>query len=108
MVALPLKQVGGSLSGFGCFFLSGLPGGMDYVLLTLTKNGLMDAMTEKKWNCTINTWVRGPSMAMCAFLCWQNWILGKTTLVRWSSSCCCWFFYFFLFLFLFFLFLVFW
>jgi len=84
-IAIPFKHTGGSLNCFGCFFLSGLPGGIDFVLLTLVKNGWMDPLAEKKWNSTINTWMRGPSMAIYAFVAWENWITGRTAaLPTWS------------------------
>eukprot|EP00050_Salpingoeca_kvevrii_P012401 m.22339 g.22339 ORF g.22339 m.22339 type:complete len:255 (-) comp3994_c0_seq1:97-861(-) len=73
-LAIPYKQVGGAANNLGCFFLSGLPGGMDYVLLVLVREGYMEKLTEKKWNSVINTWLRGPSMAMYAFVAWQTYI----------------------------------
>eukprot|EP00047_Mylnosiga_fluctuans_P011428 m.21279 g.21279 ORF g.21279 m.21279 type:complete len:268 (-) comp3610_c0_seq1:154-957(-) len=73
-LAIPFKQVGGVANNFGCFFLSGLPGGIDYVLLTLVAQGLMDKGTEKKWCARINVWLRGPSMCVYAFLGWLSFL----------------------------------
>ena len=70
-LAIPYKHAGGVANNFGCFFLSGLPGGVDYVLLVLVKQGAMAPITEKRLNAAINTWVRGPSMAVYAMLGWQ-------------------------------------
>lgn len=36
-LAIPLKQVSGVGNNLGCFFLSGLPGGLDYVMLVGVK-----------------------------------------------------------------------
>ena len=53
--------IGTNLAGFG---LSGLPGGIDYLLLTLVKYGKIDKMTEKKWNVIIHTWMRMPILVV--------------------------------------------
>ncbi len=78
-LAIPFKQVGGVANNFGCFFLSGVPGGIDYVLLVLVKQGYMGKLTEKKWNSTINTWLRGPAMSIYACLAYVCWSSGKLT-----------------------------
>jgi hypothetical protein len=67
-LAIPLKHHGGSANNFGCFFLSGLPGGLNYVLLVCVAHGWMDKMTEKRWAARINVWMRGPSMSVYLFL----------------------------------------
>ena len=38
------KQTGGIANNFGCFFLSGLPGGLDYILLVLKAHGRLGKM----------------------------------------------------------------
>jgi hypothetical protein len=43
-----------------CFFLSGLPGGIDYVMLALVKHGKLSREVEKIWNARINVWLRSP------------------------------------------------
>jgi hypothetical protein len=48
----------GPLSNFQAFFISGLPGGIDYLLLGLQKVGMLNHMTEKRVNANLNT-VRG-------------------------------------------------
>ncbi len=51
------------------FFIgSGLPGGIDYLLLTLVKNNKMNYLTEKKWSSYINAYIRMPGGAICSFL----------------------------------------
>lgn len=45
---------------FAIFGLTGLPGGLDYILLTLVKLDYIDTMTEKKLNVNIQKWFRMP------------------------------------------------
>lgn len=52
----------GALGNFQAFFISGLPGGIDYFLLGLHKLGLIDALTEKRTNANLNTWIRVPGV----------------------------------------------
>jgi hypothetical protein len=49
-LGIVFKQTGGIANNFGCFFLSGLPGAIDYIMLVLMYEGKLDKMTEKKWN----------------------------------------------------------
>ena len=50
------------------FIGTGLPGGIDYFLLTLVKNGQFDYLREKKYNSNINAYIRMPGGAICSFL----------------------------------------
>ena len=68
--AIPFKQVAGVSVNLSCFFLSGLPGGMDYVMLVLMYEGKITRATEKKWFSIINVYLRGPSMVVYTYLCW--------------------------------------
>lgn len=79
-LAIPFKQHGGVANNLGCFILSGLPGGIDYVMLVLVKTGRMDPLTEKRVNARINTWLRGPAMVYYATLAYIAWLYGRTTL----------------------------
>lgn len=45
-----------------CFIMNGVPGGIDYMLLTLVKHGLMNSMTEKRLNTMLNMVIRFPGM----------------------------------------------
>ena len=65
----------GALGNVLCFFLSGLPGGISYFLLCAVKAGRMSSFMEKRINCSINTWVRGPGIVMfitLALACWAR------------------------------------
>eukprot|EP01062_Namystynia_karyoxenos_P021956 TRINITY_DN18397_c0_g1_i1.p1 TRINITY_DN18397_c0_g1~~TRINITY_DN18397_c0_g1_i1.p1 ORF type:complete len:324 (+),score=87.55 TRINITY_DN18397_c0_g1_i1:91-1062(+) len=50
----------GPLQNYSMFFISGLPGGVDYALLALARSGRLRKLTEKKWNTSLNIWIRGP------------------------------------------------
>jgi len=54
------------------FIGTGLPGGIDYLLLTLVKNNQMKYLEEKKWNSYINAYIRMPGGAICSFLTLSN------------------------------------
>jgi len=45
---------------FAIFALTGMPGGIDFVLLTLVKLGYIDKYTEKRLNIYIQVWLRAP------------------------------------------------
>ena len=75
-LAIPYKNQGGVANNFGCFILSGLPGGINYCMLVAVKQGAMPKLAEKRWNAAINTWVRAPAMAVYGFIGWQAYLLG--------------------------------
>jgi len=70
----------GTFGGWGhiencyCFFMSGLPGGIDYVLLSLVKHQKMDPITEKHYNARINVWLRSPGCLLSAFVLYIGWL----------------------------------
>jgi len=66
----------GPLSNFQAFFISGLPGGIDYLLLGLQKVGKLDHMVEKRVNANLNAWVRSPGILVATCLCYQGLLLG--------------------------------
>ena len=61
-VALPLTYSldNNNLTGHCFFFITGLPGGIDYLLLFMVRNNIIDRMIEKKINLYINLWLRCP------------------------------------------------
>jgi hypothetical protein len=61
-IALPIGWAAdsGSLLGYSLFFTTGLPGGIDYALLFLTRNNWLNRNTEKIVNAWLNTWIRSP------------------------------------------------
>lgn len=62
----------GVFINYVCFFVSGLPGGVDYAMLALVKEGYLDTMTEKYLNCKINVWCRGPFLVAGSFIAYQS------------------------------------
>jgi hypothetical protein len=46
----------------GVFFMCGLPGGIDYLLLFLVKIGKIKKITEKNINVYLNNWIRCPGI----------------------------------------------
>jgi hypothetical protein len=44
------------------FFLNGLPGGLDYLLLTLVKYDVITPIKEKELNSYLNVWIRSPGV----------------------------------------------
>ena len=52
----------GSIVNQGLFFMCGLPGGIDYGMLTLTDLGVMNRMTEKRVNRYLNMYIRLPGI----------------------------------------------
>eukprot|EP01065_Artemidia_motanka_P043373 TRINITY_DN6002_c0_g1_i1.p2 TRINITY_DN6002_c0_g1~~TRINITY_DN6002_c0_g1_i1.p2 ORF type:complete len:327 (+),score=131.20 TRINITY_DN6002_c0_g1_i1:105-1085(+) len=50
----------GPLQNYSMFFISGLPGGVDYAMLAFVRSGKLRKITEKKWNTSLNVWLRSP------------------------------------------------
>ena len=50
------------------FFMTGLPGGLDYALLAAVKQGWLPPLREKAINAKINTYVRAPGLVFTAAL----------------------------------------
>jgi hypothetical protein len=69
-VALPLGGImpSGSLLGYSLFFTTGLPGGIDYGLLFLQRNGYVSKTFQKKVNSQLAVWIRSPGcISMATF-----------------------------------------
>jgi hypothetical protein len=69
-VALPIGGTlkSGSLLGYSLFFTTGLPGGLDYFMLFLSRNGLATPETQKRLNGFLQVWVRSPGCVSQAAL----------------------------------------
>ena len=46
----------------------------DYMLLAAVKAGRVSPITEKRLNCSINTWLRGPGITTFCALCVACWM----------------------------------
>ena len=66
----------GSLGPWLGFFISGLPGGIDYALLGLVKLGLLSRLREKRYSANLNTWCRCPGIITTTVLFAQGVLYG--------------------------------
>ncbi len=64
----------GRLLGHGIFYASGLPGGIDYLMLALVKMGYMESLTEKRYNAIIQTWIRAPGCLAHSFISYTTYM----------------------------------
>ena len=69
-IALPIGGLvpAGGLLGYSLFFTTGLPGGIDYALLFLNRNGWLHRNVEKRVNTWLNVWIRSPGTVSLATL----------------------------------------
>nr|QBK91474.1 MAG: hypothetical protein LCPAC302_00940 [Pithovirus LCPAC302]QBK91551.1 MAG: uncharacterized protein LCPAC302_01710 [Pithovirus LCPAC302] len=65
-------------ANFLIFFICGLPGGLDYIMLACVKHGYLSKIKEKRWNRYLNTWIRSPGCIASACSIWVNWMAGNT------------------------------
>jgi hypothetical protein len=63
----------GAFRGFLVFWLSGVPGGIDYFNLVLVKLKRLDILTQKRYCANINIWMRGPFLVISAFIIYLNY-----------------------------------
>jgi len=54
--------------GMSLFFTTGLPGGIDYILLFASRNGYVQKETQKRVNTVLNVWIRSPGCIAMATL----------------------------------------
>ena len=77
------------------FFISGLPGGVDYLMLSLVKMGKMNSYTEKRINCSINTWIRSPGITAFVTIVLGSWSQARSAgetkdlMPPWLMATCC-------------------
>jgi hypothetical protein len=74
----------GPVEPAGAFFISGLPGGIDYFLLGLQKIGALEPMTEKRVNANLNSWVRTPGILFSSFCVYQGLLYGLYYVPTWA------------------------
>ena len=75
----------GALGNFQAFFISGLPGGVDYFMLGLQKTKLLKGMTEKRINANLNTWIRTPGILTSTVLLYQALKLARHEVPMWAA-----------------------
>lgn len=73
-IALPIANYFGSvkLLGHSLFYLTGLPGMIDYLLLFLTRNNYIERLTEKKINVYLNCYLRCPGCVIHFYITLLN------------------------------------
>eukprot|EP01013_Petalomonas_cantuscygni_P021402 TRINITY_DN4064_c0_g1_i1.p1 TRINITY_DN4064_c0_g1~~TRINITY_DN4064_c0_g1_i1.p1 ORF type:complete len:325 (+),score=28.01 TRINITY_DN4064_c0_g1_i1:161-1135(+) len=68
------------------FFMTGLPGGIDYLLLTAVKLGWIAPIAEKKAYVIISVWLRGPGVLVSALIGASTILdVGIRSLMPWSK-----------------------
>ena len=60
------------ISSSALFFLTGLPGGIDFFLLYLVKLNKLSKIKEKEINTFLNTWIRSPGCTYIAYVGFYN------------------------------------
>tara|TARA_B100000900_G_C20474086_1_gene672630 strand:+ start:87 stop:407 length:321 start_codon:yes stop_codon:yes gene_type:complete len=66
------------------FFSSGLPGGIDYLLLTLVKNNKINRLTEKNINSYLNVYIRMSGGYITSYIIFKDG-LQNTTIYMYSN-----------------------
>lgn len=69
----------GAFRGFLAFWISGLPGGLDYLNLCLVKHGRLNLHTQKRYCAAINVWLRGPSLIVSGFIIYLTYCYLPTS-----------------------------
>lgn len=83
---VPLFYEAHTLIGYSLFFTTGLPGGIDYLLLFGVRNGWIHRYTEKKINAWLNIWIRSPGcISHTAITCMS---LYSLSIEPWSFDFC--------------------
>ena len=67
------------------FFGTGLPGGIDYFLLSLVKQKKLDSIKEKKINSYLNTFIRIPGLVLASYLIWKDAIQHPSKIIHYSN-----------------------
>lgn len=71
-ISMPILRLGlippDEFLQYSAFFVSGLPGFIDYSMLALCRNNIMDRMAEKKINSYLNAYLRNPGCISCVTL----------------------------------------
>ena len=68
------------------FFICGLPGGLDYIMLALVKHNWMSRLREKVWNARINVWLRSTGLAFCATTLYIASVSGNSSAPGWAAA----------------------
>jgi hypothetical protein len=62
-----------NLSDMGMFFMTGLPGGITYLLLSLKNMNYIKDITEKRISKHLNMWIRAPGCVLTSYFIYLNY-----------------------------------
>lgn len=74
-----------NLCDFGMFFMTGLPGGITYLLLSFKNINIINNKTEKKISKHLNLWIRAPGCVITSYIIYLNYInnsYGNMNLIK--------------------------
>ena len=74
----------GAVEPAGTVFISGLPGGISYLMLGMQKLNMMPSIVEKRVTANLNAWVRTPGILINSFIVYQAMLYGNHTLPLWA------------------------
>lgn len=66
----------------GCFFICGLPGTIDYSMLTLYKNNIITKKTQKMLCTYLNTYIRMPGCIVSVYLLYKDSVILESYLLK--------------------------
>jgi hypothetical protein len=77
--AITLSLPWGPLMGLCAFIMCGLPGGIDYGLLSAVKTGHVTQLREKHCNMLLHTWIRIPGLVFVGSVAFACLMHGTST-----------------------------
>ena len=78
----------GAIVNLLLFFMTGLPGGLDYALLAAVKQGWLPPLREKAINAKVNTYVRAPGLVFTAALLYTCARTGRSRVHPFAAGLC--------------------
>ena len=78
----------GSITNLVMFFMTGLPGGLTYLMLVLVKLGVMASIREKEISADINTYLRSPALVYCGTSMLASAVQGASRPPIWIVFVC--------------------
>lgn len=74
LIICPLMSINYlNLSDMGMFFMTGLPGGITYLLLSLKNLHFIRDITEKRISKHLNMWIRAPGCILTTYIIYLNY-----------------------------------
>ena len=92
LLFIPTLGFPGQIFAFGAganwqaFFISGLPGGIDYFVLGLIRIGAAQKMFEKRLSANLNVWLRNPGILSATMILYQSLLYGKVSAPWWVCA----------------------